>query len=294
MNKRIDRRLETVAYIILTIMVFLCIIPFLLLIGSSFTDNTTVIKHGYNFWPQKFSLSAYQFIFSNGTYVLHAYGITIFITAVGTCACLLITSMVAYPLSRKDMPLRNFLSFMVFLTLLFNGGLVPTYIVYTTLFHIKDTIAALIIPNLLMNGFNVLLMRTFFQNNIPAAVIESASIDGAGEFRIFISIVLPLSLPILATIGLFSGLAYWNDWYNGLIYITNPNLMSLQNVLNHILLNVQFLQSQATNTELTQSTLPGETVRMAIAVVGVVPVLVLYPFFQKYFAKGLTVGSVKG
>lgn len=179
--------------------------------------------------------------------------------------------------------------------MLFNGGLVPTYMVYTQLFDLKNTLMALIIPSLLMNAFFVMLMRTFFLTSIPAAVIESAKIDGAGEFRIFVRIVLPLSLPILATVGLFQTIHYWNDWFNGMVYVTDDKLYSLQNLLNRILLDIQFLSSSnfGSQTELSANT-PTESVRMALAVIGVLPILIAYPFFQKFFVKGLTVGAVKG
>jgi putative aldouronate transport system permease protein len=180
--------------------------------------------------------------------------------------------------------------------MLFNGGLVPTYLIYTQIFHIKNTLAGLIVPGLLMNGFNVILVRTFFATSIPEAIIESARIDGLGEFGTFVQIVMPLSLPILATLGLMTGVSYWNDWYNGLIYITEPNLFSLQNLLNRILENLSFLQRNsslgaAAAREIAR--IPGNTVRMAMAVIGVIPVLAIYPFFQKYFVKGITIGAIK-
>jgi putative aldouronate transport system permease protein len=181
--------------------------------------------------------------------------------------------------------------------LLFNGGLVPTYLLYTQYFDLKNTLLALIVPGLLMNGFNVLLMRTFFITSIPVPVLESAKIDGSGEFRILYAIILPLSLPILATIGLFQTIAYWNDWFNGLIYLTEPKLFSLQNILNRIMSDLQFLSNNSNlGVDASQglAKLPGATVRMAIAVIGVLPILVAYPFFQKFFVKGIMIGAVKG
>ena len=179
--------------------------------------------------------------------------------------------------------------------MLFNGGIVPSYIMWTQIFHLKNNILALIIPGLLMNAFNVILVKNYFAQNIPMELIEAARMDGAGEFKIFFKIVLQLSLPIMATIGLFVGIAYWNDWTNGLYYITNTKLYSLQNLLNRILQDVQFL---ASNSTVAQSgaivEMPTVGVRMAISVIGVVPILVLYPFFQKYFVKGITIGAVKG
>jgi putative aldouronate transport system permease protein len=228
---------------------------------------------------------------------MRAYGITILITVVGTTTSLAFTSMLAYPLSRKDLPYRNPLAFYVFFTMLFNGGLVPTYFVYTQVFDMKNSLEALLIPGLLMNGFNVLLMRTFFMTTIPPAILESAKMDGAGEIRIFYKIVLPLSAPIMATIGLFQSIAYWNDWFNGMIYITNPKLFSLQNILNRIMSDIQFLSSDPSlgaRASESMMTLPSSSFRMAIVVIGVIPILLAYPFFQKHFVKGITIGAVKG
>ncbi|OPH47921.1 sugar ABC transporter permease [Paenibacillus ferrarius] len=277
--------------------VCLCLLPFFLLVITSFTDEMTIVSEGYSFLPSKFSLAAYEFLWNDSFNIFRAYGITILVTLVGTFVGLAITALCAYPLSRKDMLIRKPLSFIVFFTLLFNGGLVPTYLVYTQVFDMKNTLLALIIPGLLSNGFYVLIMRTFFMTSIPTPVIESASIDGAGEFKIFFQIVLPLSLPILATVGLMQTIGYWNDWFNGLIYVTDSKLFSLQNLLNRILLNAQFLSSNAssTTTEIAASSnIPMESVRMAMAVIGTVPLLIAYPFFQKYFVKGLVIGAVKG
>lgn len=295
MNRK--SKLEISSNIVLLLLSFSCIIPFVLLIVSSITDDATITLYGYSFFPQKLSLDAYKYLFAQGSVIGRAYAITVFITVVGTSVSLIISSMLAYPLSRKDYPLHKVQTFMVFFTMLFNGGLVPTYLVYTRIFDFKNTIFALIIPALLMNGFNVLLMRTFFRMNIPMAIIESAKIDGAGEFTTFIKIIMPLSLPIMATVGLLVGVSYWNDWNNGLIYITKPQLYSIQNLLNRILQDIQFL---STNPDINAQSgevmtkLPSTTVRMAIAVIGVLPILVIYPFFQKYFQKGMTIGAVKG
>ncbi len=278
--------------------VLMCLLPFVLLITTSFSDETTILREGYSFFPSKWSLEAYEFLWRDAENIIRAYGITIIVTLVGTFAGLSISSLLSYPMARKEMPMRKALAFFVFFTLLFNGGLVPTYFIYTQVFELKNTMLALIIPGLLTNGFFVLIMRTFFLNSIPVPIIESASIDGAGEFKIFFKIVLPLSLPILATIGLMQTIGYWNDWFNGLIYITESRLFSLQNLLNRILLNAQFIQSNASSMNVTEissgAKIPMETIRMAMAVIGVVPLLCAYPFFQKYFVKGLVIGAVKG
>ncbi len=283
--------------VVLFMMAACSLTPFVLLVMSSVSDEKAIIKYGYSFWPKAFSLEAYSYLMSTFDQIARAYGITILVTIIGTTTCLFITSMIAYPLSRKDMPLRSILSFFVFFTLLFNGGLVPTYLMYTQLFHLKNTIFGLIVPLLLMNAYYVLLMRTFFATSIPEALLEAAKIDGAGEFKIFFGIVLPLSKPILATIGLFAGMNYWNDWYNGLIYITDPELYSIQNILNRIIRDIQFLANNASlagNSNELMASVPSETVRMAIAVIGILPILVIYPFVQKYFVKGIALGAVKG
>jgi putative aldouronate transport system permease protein len=283
------------AHIILVIASISCLIPFILLFVSSLTEESHLIKNGYTFFPSKLSFEAYSYLLNQADMITRAYGITIFTTVAGTSVSLIITSMLAYALSRREIPGNKIFAFLVVFTMLFNGGLVPTYIMYTKYFAIKNTIYALIIPRLLLSGFNVLLMRTYFMTNIPSALIESASIDGAGEFKIFYRIVLPLSLPIMATVGLMSGLAFWNDWFNGLIYLTDSKLFSLQVVLNQIITNIQFLATSDVGNRATNvGTLPSTSVRMAIAAISVIPVLVAYPFFQKYFVKGITIGAVKG
>jgi putative aldouronate transport system permease protein len=291
-----NQMLQTPLHIVMIILSAACLFPFLLLFIASFTDEQSIVLHGYSLWPADFSLEAYKYLWGNAASLGRAYGITVLITIVGTFAGVLIASMLAYPLSRSDMPLRNGLSFFVFFTLLFNGGLVPTYLVYTEVFHLKNTLMALIIPGLLLNGFYVLLMRTFFMTSIPPAIIESAYIDGAPEWTIYYRIILPLSLPILATIGLMLTIAYWNDWFNGLIYVTEPRLYSIQNLLNRMLSNIQFLQQNnlGGNASQVAAKLPMNSVRMAMAVIGIFPIICIYPFFQKYFVKGLTIGAVKG
>ncbi|MCM8709904.1 carbohydrate ABC transporter permease [Clostridium sp. SYSU_GA19001] len=294
MKKSEDKGTQIAGHIILGLFSLACVLPFVLLIISSFTDEMAIQNDGYSFFPKVFSIQAYNYLAAKWTQIGHAYFISIFITVVGVIGTLVLTSMLAYPLSRKDLPHRNIFSFYVVFTMLFNGGLVPTYLVYTQFFHIKNTIWALLIPNLLINGFGVMLMRTFFATNIPVELIESAKIDGAGEIKTFVKIIIPMSLPILATIGLLAGLAYWNDWFNGLIYLTDQRLFSLQNLLNRIMADIQVLASTNMGNKSTSQTIPAETVRMAMAAIGVVPILCAYPFFQKYFVKGIALGAVKG
>ncbi|MFB3168316.1 carbohydrate ABC transporter permease [Neobacillus sp. 179-C4.2 HS] len=291
-----DRITQGVSHFFLIILSVGSIIPLIILLSSSFSSEASILKEGYSFLPKEFSFAAYEYLLTNSASILRAYGITVFVTVFGTIVSLAMTALLAYGLSRRDLPYRNVFAFIVFFTLLFNGGLVPTYLVYTQVFDIKNTIWALIVPGLLMNGFNVLLMRTFFITSIPEPVIESARMDGAGEFRTFFSIILPLSLPILATIGLLQTIFYWNDWFNGLIYITEPSLFSIQNILNRMLSDIQFLASSnlGTNTSAAAAQIPTTAVRMAIAVIGFLPILIAYPFFQKYLVKGIALGSVKG
>lgn len=292
-----SKLLQWSAHVILGLFAAACLIPFALLIVSSLSSEASIIQNGYSFFPTELSLDAYHYLWTHVVELGRAYGITVLITVVGTAVSLAISSMLAYPLSRHDMPLKNFWTFFVFFTMLFNGGLVPTYMVYTQLFDIKNTLFGLLIPGLLMNGFNVLLVRTFFMTSIPSALLEAASIDGASEIKTFYRIVLPLSLPIMATIGLFQAIAYWNDWFNGLIYLTDTRLFGIQTILNKMMTDIQFLTSNSnlasTGAGQAIMELPSTTVRMAIAAIGVLPILIAYPFFQKYFVKGITIGAVK-
>lgn len=287
---------QIVLNIIFILLAVAALAPFLLLISSSLTSEPVLMKEGYSFWPKEFSLASYAYLFKSGTKILRGYGITFLVTVVGTVLSVLITTLFAYPLSRKELPGRYLFSFFVFFTMLFNGGLVPTYMMWTQTFHIKDTLLALILPGLLMNAFYVIMMRSFFTANIPDALVEAARIDGAGEYKILFRIVMPLSKPMMATLSLMIGLGYWNDWMNSLYYITNEKLFSIQAILNTIITNIQFLTSgqsaAASNVDLSQ--LPSVGIRMAIAVIGILPVLCIYPFFQKYFVKGIVVGGVKG
>lgn len=293
--KNESKVLTWISHISLFFFAVVCIIPFVLLISASLTDQNAIIAHGYSFIPQQFSALAYDYLILQGKEIARAYGVSIFVTVVGTAIGLAISSLLAYPLSRKELPRRNLLMFLVFFTVLFHGGLVPSYLVYTQLFNIKNTIWALIIPGMLTNGFYILMMRTFFQSTIPSELIESAQIDGASEYRIFWSVVLPLSTPVMATIGLFTAIRYWNDWQLGMIYITKPELFSLQNLLNRIMQDIQFIQSNMpANASDALVNMPTDSVRMAMAVIGALPILLAYPFFQKYFVKGIMIGAVKG
>jgi putative aldouronate transport system permease protein len=272
------------------------ILPILLVIAISFSSEDSIIKYGYSLIPREFSLDAFKYILNDSHVVTRAYFVTIFVTITGTLACMIVTSALAYPISRKSMPFRRFFSVYVVLTILFNGGLVPWYILFKTYLHFGDNIWALIVPGLMLNGFNVLVMRTFFANTIPSELFESANMDGAGELRIFAQIVIPLSKPVYATIGLFATLAYWNDWFNSMVFQINHDNFSMQYVLQNILNNIQYLaqNTRSNNVGSSFAALPAETSRMAMALIAVGPVIFAYPFFQRYFVKGLTIGAVKG
>ncbi|WP_091220166.1 carbohydrate ABC transporter permease [Paenibacillus sp. BC26] len=273
-----------------------CLLPFVLLLVSSITDEKMLIQNGYSFIPSAFNFSAYKFLLQDSNSIVNAYKVTAFVTILGTVTNILLTTLMAYPLSRKDLPGRNVFSFFIFFTMLFSGGLVPSYMMWTQYFEIKNTIWALIVPGMLLTAFNIIMMRTYFTTNIPDEVIEAAKIDGGSESKILLNVVLPMSLPIMATLGLLVGLSYWNDWLNGLYYVTDADLFSIQVLLNKMLLDVQFLMSSASTgmgSSLSAS-LPSTAIKMAVAVLGVLPIMVIYPFFQKFFVKGITVGAVKG
>ena len=281
--------------LVMILWTLLVLLPFLLLFLSSITDENTLISNGYSFFPAKFSIASYQYIFQAGDKILRAYGISILVTAVGTFANVFLSALMAYPLSVKNLPGRKVMLFFVFFTMLFRGGIVPSYIMWTG-FGIKDTLWAQLLPNLLLNAWNVMMIRTYFQQGIPESLFEAASLDGASEWMIFRRIVMPLGKPILVTMGTFAGLAYWNDWNNGLYFILkNKTLFNIQNLLNQMITNIQYLaQSGDSNVTSAAATIPSTGIQMAIAFVAILPIMLIFPYFQKFYAKGITMGSVKG
>lgn len=291
-----SKAFDRFASIFLGCLVVITLLPIVLIVISSFTAEDALIQNGYSFWPQEWSLDAYYYMVKQGAVILRSYGVSIFVTVVGTLCSVLITTMLAYPMSRKSFKYRNVLSFFVFFTMLFNGGIVPAYIMWTQLFHIKNTIFALLIPNYLVNAFNVILVKNYYSNNVPDALLEAAQIDGASEMTIFRRIMLPLAVPAIATISLFTGLCYWNDWTNGLYYISNEKLYSIQMLLMNIMNNIQALRANSTASLLGTGAvdLPGTAIRMAMAVIGILPILLVYPFVQKHLVRGVVVGAVKG
>lgn len=278
--------------IIIILFCIACIYPVLIVLGTSFTDEHAITKYGYNIIPKVFSLKAYKFIFTGTRTMINAYGITIIATVIGTILSVLMVSIYAYPLSRKELKYRKFFTVFLFITMVFGGGMVPWYLVCTRLLHIQNSVQGLILPYL-MNSFYVIVLRTFYQTTIPDAIIESARIDGANDITTFFRIVLPLSKPGLATIAIFSSIAYWNDWWLPLMLVSKTQFFNLQYLLRSIMENTQFIQA-ATNIPGLNLEVPAEGMRMAICVLTIGPIILVYPFFQKYFVQGLTVGSVKG
>ena len=298
MRSKDQKIFNLISHTVMILVTVMAVLPFVLVFLSSVTEENTLVLNGYSFFPEKFSLYAYEYIVMKKKKIFRAYAVTLFVTVVGTSINVMISAMLAYPLSLKDLPGKRIFTFYVVFTLLFNGGLVPTYLMYTSAFNVKNTIFALIVPNLLMHTMNVLLMRTYYSTSIPAELFEASEIDGASQFKIFGSIILPLGKPIAVTMALFSGLSYWNDWTNGLYYLTGydgEKLYSIQNFLNKVVTDIQYLNSSqvGSNSDILAK-LPTVSVRMAIAFVAMIPILVLFPFLQKYFSKGIAMGAVKG
>ena len=291
-----SKTFNRVATVILTLLVAATLLPIILIVLASFTAEAALIRNGYSFFPEEFSLDAYYYIVKQGAVITRAYGVSFFVTIAGTAASVLITAMLAYPMSRKSFKYRNVLAFFVFFTMLFNGGIVQSYIMWTRFFHIKNTIWALLIPNYLVTAFNVILVKNFYANNVPDALVEAAQIDGAGELTIFYKIMIPLARPVVATVGLFTGLCYWNDWTNGLYYVDNEKLYSIQLLLIKIMNNIQGLKANSNAAMLGTGAvdLPSTSVRMAMALIGILPILAVYPFIQKHLIRGIVVGAVKG
>lgn len=288
-EKQVYAAISNIALVICCLIVA---VPILIVFMSSFSEESAAIKYGYTLWPKEFSLNAYRYIGTKIDVIGRAYLITVAVTIVGTVLSLLITACLAYGLSQPNMPGRKFFTFMVFFTMLFNGGLIPTYYFYTNVFHMKNTYFAYIVPNLLCSAFNVILLRNYFTNSVSASLRESAKIDGCGEFKIFWKIIVPLSTPILATVGLLNAIAYWNDWQNGLYYMDDANRASIQQVLRNMTNNISYLSNTSSLPSASRQ-VPGVTVRMAIAVLSMVPLMIAFPFFEQYFVKGISIGAVK-
>lgn len=293
-----EKKIKAGQYVLAAIMCTLAVLfllPVLLVLAASFTSETALAANGFSFFPEEFSLSAWEYVFKLGNQLVVSYGVTILITVVGTVSELLICSMFAYTLSRKNFKLRGFLTFLLIFTMLFNGGQLSNYIINSSVYHLKDTLLLLCIPPI--QAMTVIMMRTYIENNITDALIESARIDGAGELRVYVQICMPLMPPMLAALGFMAAIRYWNDWQKGYMYITSASKTPLQLLLIRIEKNMEIL----TNTNLSSeaayalsSQIPMESTRMAMLFAVLGPIMIAYPFFQKYFIKGLTLGAVKG
>lgn len=282
-----------ISYGFVTFAALVCLFPFVMLISASFSDEMEITREGYGLFPRGFSLEAYNIVFKSPESILRSYGVTIFVTIIGTLCAIIFMTMAAYALANKRFRWRNFFSFYFFFTTLFSGGVVPWYILMVSTLKMKNNILALILP-LMFNVFYMIILRTFI-SGIPDAIAESARIDGAGDFRILFQLILPLAVPAIATIGLFVALNYWNDWYHSMMFITKTELYSLQYNLYRMLSSIEGLKiAISKGANVNTGSLPTETLKNAMAVVATGPILLLYPFVQKYFVKGLTIGAVKG
>lgn len=282
--------------ILIAVFAFSCILPFVFVISISLSSETALTTYGYSFWPRDFTFFGYNYLFGQmQAKILQALFVTVLITVLGTLINSTATSLYAYVISRSNFPFRRFFTVFCLITMLFSPGIVANYLVMTNLLQLKDTIWALILP-MAVSPFNIIVMRTFFKRSVSDSIIESARIDGASELRIFVQIVLPLAVPGIATISLFAALGYWNDWFNALLYIQKDSLIPLQYLLMKIQNNIQYLtQNAGASSQLFggMASIPGESARMAIVVISTLPIAISYPFFQKYFVKGLTIGGVK-
>ncbi len=293
LRSKSDRIFMVFIYLFVGLFALVCLYPLLLTLMTSLTDEQTLIRDGYKMFPQKYSLAAYQVIAdSMGSKVLGAYKITIFVTVVGTALSLYVTSSIGYVVSVKDFKQRNLINMLLYIPMVFSAGLLPWYIICTKYYHLTNTLWALILPPCL-NVFNVFLMRNFF-NSLPTAVFESAKIDGAGHFRIFFQIAIPMAQVGIYTVGMLYALGYWNDYYNALMFIRKSEMFPMQYYLYNILSNIQFAARQSQNRLSYNIAIPSETIKMAIIIVTIAPILFLYPFIQRYIVKGVVVGAVKG
>jgi len=281
-----------IGYIIITIIMLVCLIPFLLIVSGSFTSDDAISKFGFSLIPREFSLAAYKMLFSYPDQILRAYGVSILVTVSGTVTGLLLMSMAGYVLMRRDFEARNKIAFFLYFTTLFSGGLIPWYMLISKYLNMQDMYSALIIPEL-VGVFNILLFRNFMKS-IPDSLIESAKIDGAGDFLIYWKMMLPLSKPVIATVGLFVALSYWNNWFMASLFIKNANKYPLQYLLYKTLQSAQFLSASQASQYVVATNVPTESLKMATAVVATGPIILLYPFVQKFFVKGITIGAVKG
>lgn len=282
--------------LLLLVLSLMCIIPVVFVFMISISSEASLTTIGYRFWPQEFSGSAYGFLWKEKDMIFRALGISVLVTAVGTVIGVLLTTMMGYVLSRPTFKLKGLFTWAVFIPMIFNGGMVANYVVVTNMLKLNNTIWSLVLP-LCVSSFNVIICKTFFRSTIPDAIVESAKIDGASQMTIFSRIAVPISKPVFATIGLFLTFGYWNDWFQSSLYITEKNLISLQALLNNMMKNIEYIANNpdaGLSLQQYKNAMPSESVRMAIAIIIIIPIACAYPFFQKYFISGLTIGAVKG
>lgn len=286
--------LNILAYIVVGIIAAVAVIPFVMLISSSIQSEDTVLKYGYSLLPRNFNLFAYSFVFQYPENILRSYAVTIFITLVGTATSLFFSSMTAYVLSRKDLKYRNGMAFYLFFTTLFNGGLVPYFILISNTLRLQNSFIILLLSGM-FNVVYIFILRTYVTNSVPDSISESAKIDGASDFTVFVKVVLPLLKPALAAIGIFTALGYWNDWFTSVLFISEKKMFPLQYLLYKMLVSARIAQEMASkNAAMSQQAVPQETLKLAMTVIATGPIILVYPFVQKYFVAGMTIGSVKG
>ncbi len=283
---------DMIAYTFLILLAVICILPFILILSGSLTENSIILHKGYSLLPKKFSWDAYKLILENPKDILNAYKVTIFVTAMGTGVGLLLTTITAYILSRKEFKYRNRISFIIYFTTIFGGGLIPWYITISKILHLHGTLTALWLPGVL-SSYNIILMRTFIKGSVPDEITEAAKIDGAGHITIFGKIVLPVLGPALATIGLFLALGYWNNWLSSSLFINDTSKYMLQFYLYNLLNRAQAIKDLALTSGVVLE-VPTESTKLAMTIIATGPIILLYPFLQKYFVSGITVGAVKG
>jgi putative aldouronate transport system permease protein len=294
---RVSKPTNVVFNIIMILLAVMCVLPMLLVLSISLSAESSLTEYGYQFIPKTFSLEGYRYIFTQSPAILRSLGVSVFVTLTGTVIGVVLNALMGYVISRNGYKLQKMFIWYVFIPMIFNGGLVSSYFIIGNFLRLSNTIWVLILP-LAVSSYNIILCKTFFKATIPDSLIESANIDGASELTIFFKIILPLSKPVLATIALFLSFGYWNDWFTSLLYINDSGLYSLQAYLNKILGDIEFLRQNASTLGVAQqqilANMPKESARMAIVVVAVIPIACTYPFFQRYFVSGLTIGAIKG
>lgn len=285
--------IQIFSYIFISILAVLSFLPFVIMVSSSLSSESSIIKHGFSLWPKEFSLFAFKFLFQNSDLLIGSYVVTICLTATGTIIGLILMAMTGYALQRPDFKYRNKISFYIFFTTLFSGGLIPYYLLIGHYLNLQDNYLAILLPAL-MSPWLIILMKNFLKF-IPHSITQSATIDGAGDFYIFFKIILPMATPALATVGLFLAIGYWNEWYNSMLFLsTNMKYRPLQLFLYNTITQADFIRNSAASSNIPAQDIPQETTKMATAVLSIVPVMLFYPFVQKYFIKGITIGAVKG